>query len=255
MAVEKRLVGLFRRSFPSARIEAHVTRTIDARAVRGAPFLSAEDRIDAWAPLGSLLRRFRPAVASFPDRKSFLTPDPDRVAHWREALRAAPPGPKIGVLWKSLKLDGARLRYFSPFDLWRPVLSTPGLSFVNLQYGDSAAETDKAARELGVELWRPPGIDLKDDLDDLAALTLALDLIVAPANATSNIAAACGAPVWLISTPGAWPKLGQSRYPWYPTVRVFDPPAFNQWSPVMEEIARELARTFPTDGTPVMSPG
>jgi len=36
---------------------------------------------------------------------------------------------------------------------------------------------------------------------------------------------------------------------------VFDPPAFNQWTPVMEEIARELADAFPADGTPVTSQG
>jgi hypothetical protein len=194
-------------------------------------------------------------VESFPDRPSFLVADPMRVAHWRDVLSQAPPGPKIGLLWKSLKLDGARLRYFSPFDYWRPVLATPGAVFVNLQYGDSEAESAQAARELGVELWRPPGIDLKNDLDDLAALTLALDLVIGPANATTNIAAACGAPVWLISTPGAWPKLGTERYPWYPTVRVFNPPAFTEWAPVMDQIAAELARAFPTDGTPVTLPG
>lgn len=255
LAVEPRLVDLFRRSFPSAQVDAHVTHTIEARTVRRAMFLTAEDKIDAWAPMGALLRRFRPSVESFPDRPSFLVADPARVAHWRDVLKSAPPGPKIGLLWKSLKLDGARLRYFSPFDQWRPVLATPGAVFVNLQYGDSGAEAAQAARELGVQLWRPPGIDLKDDLDDLAALTLALDLVIGPANATTNIAAACGASVWLISTPGAWPKLGTERYPWYPSVRVFNPPAFNDWAPVMADISRELAAALPFDGTPVISSG
>ncbi|HYF23800.1 MAG TPA: flagellar protein FlbA, partial [Caulobacteraceae bacterium] len=64
------------------------------------------------------------------------------------------------------------------------------------------------------------------------------------ANATTNIAAACGAPVWLISTPGAWPKLGTDRYPWYPQARVFNPPAFNQWAPVMDEVAEALRSAF-----------
>jgi hypothetical protein len=244
LSVEPRLVTLFRRSFPTARIEPHATYLIDGRTVRCAPFLSDDDVVDAWAPLGALLRRFRPTLASFPARAAFLRADPERVTHWRAVLASAPAGPKVGILWKSLKLDGARLRYFSPFDLWRPVLTTPGVTFVNLQYGDSDAEQARA-REMGAALWTPPGIDLKTDLDDLAALTLALDLLIAPANATSNIAAACGAPVWLISTPGAWPKLGTERYPWYPSVRVFNPPAFNDWSPVMDEIAAALAETYP----------
>jgi ADP-heptose:LPS heptosyltransferase len=112
---------------------------------------------------------------------------------------------------------------------------------VNLQYGDCAAELTQAEAELGVSIRQPAGIHLKDDLDDVAALSAALDLVIGPANATSNIAAACGAPVWLISTPGAWPRLGTDRYPWYPTVRVFGAPAYGDWAPVMAEVAEALA--------------
>ncbi len=107
------------------------------------------------------------------------------------------------------------------------MLNVPGVCFVNMQYGDCAEEIAEARARLGVEIWTPPGVDLKDDLDEVAALSCALDLLMGPANATSNIAAACGAPVWLISTPAAWPRLGTDRYPWYPTVRVFNPPGFN----------------------------
>jgi hypothetical protein len=199
------------------------------------------ERIDLWAPIASLLPRFRPSVESFPDRPAYLAADPDRVAHWKRVLETeAPAGLKVGILWKSLKLDGARLRYFSPFEAWKAVLETPGVTFVDLQYGDTAAETEFARERFGVNLWRPPGLNLKDELDDVAALTCALDLVLGPANATSNIAAACGASVWLISTPGAWPKLGTDRYPWYPTMRVFTPPGSRRWDAVMDEIAGEL---------------
>ena len=122
------------------------------------------------------------------------------------------------------------------------MLGTPGVSFVNLQYGDCAAEIEQARNELGVEIWNPPGIDLKQDLDDVAALSSALDLVIGFSNATLNIAAACGAPTWLISAPGAWTCLGTDRYPWYPQVRLFRPPAFREWEPVMAEIGMELAR-------------
>ena len=143
------------------------------------------------------------------------------MAYWREALKEAGDGPKVGVVWKSMHVTSGRARYFSPFEHWRTVLKTPGVRFVNLQYGECQAELDEAREKLGVDIWNPPGIDLKDDLDEVAALTCALDLTIGPANATTNIAAACGAPVWLISTPGAWPRLGSDRYPWYPQARVF----------------------------------
>ena len=127
---------------------------------------------------------------------------------------------------------------------WAPVLTTPGVSFVNLQYGDCAEELALARDELGVELWTPPGIDLKQDLDDLAALTCALDLVLGFANATSNIAAACGANVWMIGGPSVWTQMGAGRYPWYPQVRAFNPAGFDDWNPVMDEIASSLKSAF-----------
>ena len=249
LALEKRLVPLFQRAFPQAEIGAHATYKVDGHTVRGAPFIQDQSVIDLWSPLASPLRRFRRTLEDFPDRPAFLAPDPERVAFWRGRLAEAGAGPKVGLLWKSLKLEGARARYFSPFEQWAPVLRTPGAVFVNMQYGDCAREIAQARAELGVEIWDPPGIDLKNDLDDVAALSCALDLMVGPANATSNIAAACGAPVWLISTPGAWPKLGTRRYPWYPSVRVFDPPGLNDWAPVMRDMAAALAETLPSLGT------
>ncbi len=244
LAVEARLVPLFQRSFPRARVGAHLTGKIEGRTHRAAPFLEGElGTIDLWAPLASPLREFRRTPEAFPERAAFLSADPDRVADWKARLaKEAPAGPKVGLLWKSAIISSGRHRYFSPFEQWAPVLGTPGVSFVNLQYGDCAAEIEQARNELGVEIWNPPGIDLKQDLDDVAALSSALDLVIGFSNATLNIAAACGAPTWLISAPGAWTCLGTDRYPWYPQVRLFRPPAFREWEPVMAEIGMELAR-------------
>jgi len=243
LAVEPRLIPLFQRSFPSARVGGHATYAVGGRTVRVAPFLAEDEALDYWAPMGSLLRRFRPTVDSFPPRPGFLTPAPDRVAHWREALKQAPAGLKVGLLWKSGLMNGARRRYFSPFEAWAEVLAVPGVSFVNLQYGDCAAELDQARREMGVEIWTPPGIDLKQDLDDIAALTCALDLVVGFPNATVNLAGACGASAWITSAPGAWPRLGSDHYPWYPQMRVFTASALGDWAPMLSEMAMALGQS------------
>jgi tetratricopeptide (TPR) repeat protein len=241
IAVQQRLIPLFQRSFPQAEVGAHNTLSVDGHTVRGAPFVTDLESVDLWAPMASLLRRFRRRAEDFPARERFMIADPMRIEHWRKVLAEGPPGRKVGILWKSLKVTGPRARHFSPFERWRPVLQTPGVTFVNLQYGECAVELERARQELGVDIWQPPGIDLKDELDEVAALTCALDLVLGPANATTNIAAACGAPVWLIGTPGSWTMLGTDHYPWYPQVRVFQPPAFNTWDPVMEEVAEALA--------------
>jgi tetratricopeptide (TPR) repeat protein len=242
LAVEPRLVPLYRRTYPKARVEGHSTYIVATKTIRYVPALLNElDALDYWAPIASLLRQFRPTAEAFPQRERFATADPDRVAYWRGVLETqAPKGPKIGLLWKSAINRDARHRFFSPFEHWKPVLGVEGAVFVNLQYGDCSAELALAEKTLGVKIWSPPGIDLKQDLDDVAALCWAMDLVVGFSNATLNIAAACGAPTWLITTPGSWPRLGADRYLWYPQMRTFATEAYRAWDPVMAEVADAL---------------
>ncbi len=247
IAVETRLVPLFQRSFPTAEVTAHSTYVLATRPLRAAPNTD-QGTADLWTPMGSLMREFRRSLDAFPDRKGYLKPDPKRVAHWRKVLKTAPAGPKVGLLWKSLTKKDARARYFSPFSQWAPVLKTPGISFINLQYGDCSAELQQAREEFGVDIWTPPGIDLKQDLDDVAALCAAMDLVLGFANASFNLAASSGTPAWLISTPGSWPRLGTDRYPWYPQVRVFTTPSYGDWDGVMEMMGAALAG-FAADAT------
>ncbi len=242
IAVEPRLIALFQRTYPDAQVGAHATYLISGHTARNAPFMGdAVSDIDFWTPMGSLLREFRRSVEAFPEHNGFLTPDPERVAHWRRLLADVGPGPKVGLLWKSASTKDARHRFFSPFEAWAPVLRTKGVAFVNLQYGDCADELALAARDFGAEIWTPPGIDLKQDLDDVAALGAALDLVAGFSNASFNLAAASGTPVWLISTPGSWPRLGTHRYPWYPQARVFMTPEFGAWDVAMAQMAEAMA--------------
>ncbi len=243
LAVEPRLVPLFRRSFPGAQVSGHVT-TKDISGVhrRLEPF----GQVDAWAPLGALPPRFRNGVAAFPNHPAALTADADRVAFWRAALNAMSDKPKLGVTWRSGLLTGERRRAYAPLPLWREVFASPGVSFVNLQYDSTEAELAEIEASMGVRSWRPPGIDLRRDLDDLAALTCALDLVIGCANATTNIAAACGAPTWIVTGPSWWPMLGTEGLPWYPSARVFTAPAFDDWSPAMAQVAAALRLQFAT---------
>lgn len=240
LAVERRLVPLFQRSCPALSIYPHRTVSHQGRMVRFVEFGEDGPAVDSWVPVGSLFRRFRIRADQFPDRRNFLTADPARVAHWRGVLDGLGSMPKVGVVWKSLNMKGSRARGFTPFDLWQPVFETPGLQFVNLQYGDTSAEL-AMAQERGLNVWTPPGIDLKADLDDVAALCSALDLVIAPMTATTNIAAACGVDTWVISMPDAWPRFGADRFPCYPSARLFPADGYGEWQGVMERIQAALS--------------
>lgn len=241
LAVEPRLAPIYSRTYPQARVVAHATYLVQGHTMRLAPEIRDElAGIDLWTPIGSLAREFRRTPEAFPARVGIIAADPDRVAHWRSVLADAPSGPKVGLLWKSAISKDARHRFFSPFDSWAPVLAVEGAVFVNLQYGDCSEELALAEQRHGARIWTPPGIDLKQDLDDVTALCAAMDLVVGFSNATLNLAAAVGADTWLISTPGAWTRLGTDRYPWYPQVRTFVAPAFREWDPVMRDVAEAL---------------
>jgi cytochrome c-type biogenesis protein CcmH/NrfG len=236
LAVEPRLRTLFARSFPAAEVITHRTRLESGTAVRSVWGLKTP--VEVWAPFAAPARALRRTAADFPKTPGFLRPDPERTAHWRRWL-AEQPGRKVGLLWKSAKLAGDRRRQFAPFADWAPVLRTPGTTFVNLQYGEVAEELAFAREALGIDILQPPGIDLKDNLDDVAALAAALDLTVGFSNATFNLAGAVGAPVWLIAPHHAWTMLGTDHYPWYPQARVFT--AEDQWSSALQGVAAALA--------------
>ncbi len=240
VAVETRLTGLFQRSFPEATIGAHQSVRHAGRLTRLAPFMNDHPPLDGWIPMGGLMAAFRPSLDAFPDHQGYIRPDPDRVARWREELAGLGDGFKVGLHWKSLVLKGVRSRYFSPFDQWRPVLTTPGCIMVNLQCGDTTAELAQAEAE-GLKIWTPP-IDLKDDLEDLAALSVALDLVIGPGIAGTNMAAAVGANTWMIQSPDDWHLLGTDGYPVYPRMRSWAAGTFGRWDRVMADMAAELTR-------------
>ncbi len=241
-------MALFRRSFPEATVVHHHTTKFKGQPIRLFPDIVDWEPFAYWANMADFLGRYRSHITDFPVNSAvgpyaFLTPAPERVVYWTSVLEGLNDKPKIGLLWKSLIKHSRRDRYYSPFEQWEGVLRTEGVQFVNLQYGDTTEEIE-LAKAAGFDIWTPPGIDLKMDLDDLAALSVAMDCIICPANATSNIAGACGATVWMISPGKPWTSLGTDYFPWYPSTRLFLNASLLDWTPVMGEVKAALSETF-----------
>ncbi|MDP1618696.1 tetratricopeptide repeat protein [Phenylobacterium sp.] len=239
LAVEPRLVDLFARSFPQAVVLPHRTEPVSGRVRRSAGDLADPRAIDLWAPLASLPRRFRGAIADFPERPGFLVPDPRRVDHWHRWLGDGPPA--VGLTWRSGNLLGDRRRQYPPMASWKPVLQAGETRLVNIQYDVRPDELEALTALGGRPLLEPPGVDLKNDIDDLAALCAALDLVVSVSNATGQLAGACGAPTVMLCVPAAWPRLGQESYPWHPTISPVAPRVFGEWDPAMAQAAELVA--------------
>jgi tetratricopeptide (TPR) repeat protein len=243
IALDPRLIPLFQRSFPTAEVGSYEDRTLidkdGNKALRFVPFADKDNVPDMWALMGSALGVYRKSLADFPHQQ-FLTPDPTRVDEFRARL-AKLPGKKVGVCWRSMMLGAKRAKYFSDIEGWAPLLKTPGVSFINLQYGDCADELARAAERHGIHIHQMEGLDLRDDIDGAAALSAALDLVLSAPTVAAATAASVGTEVWFITAGRAWPQLGTEEYPWYAKTRVLWPGRFADWASLMPRVGAELA--------------
>lgn len=232
---DARLVPLFRHSFPGAAVRA---ATHDSRGRE----LLAEADYDVHLPIASLARLYRRSLDAFPIHGGYLRPSPAAADHWRRRVASLGPGLKVGIAWRSGDLSGDRGSHYAPLEAWRPVLSVPGVTFVNLQYGTRDEDRSAFRERFGLTLAEWPDLDLKNDFMGVAALIEALDLVVTGPCAACAQAGSLGKPVWVVDGPPMHFKyLGTGRMPWFPSWRPFTKRVWAEpWDRVFSEVAATL---------------
>jgi hypothetical protein len=227
LAVDPRLVGLLGRAFPEATVVADGDWGRD-------PF----DFQIALGGLPGLLRRSR---ADFRPSWSLLVPLRAQIVSWQERLRSLGEAPKIGICWRSGLRGGERARYYADLTAWRPLLEVPGVSFVNLQYDECETELSEIEAATGVKVHRWPTVDLRNDLESVAALLWHLDLVITAPTAVSSLAGALGIDTWQLDPGTDWTAFGEARSPWQPAVRLFRRPAgVRDWTSTIQAAVAEL---------------
>jgi tetratricopeptide (TPR) repeat protein len=229
---DPRLVPLYARSFPTAEIIP--------KCYPPHPRTQQSD-IEWQCPIGSLPRWFRPRIDSFPRHHGYLAPDPQRVAFWKQRFNELDPSPKVGITWRSKHRSTSRDLHYTELRQWGPILTVPGLTFINLQYDECQAELNMARKEFAVEIHAWDDINQMNDLDDVAALMAALDLVIAPTTTPAIIAGAIGAPAWMFLTRNiSWKTLGTESIPMFPDLRPIWRPRNVTWDSILETVAAEL---------------
>ena len=235
IACDTRLAPLFARSFPTATVYG-----VDRHAM--AAWVPPVPSIDVYLPMGSLPLYLRPTLAHFPVPAGYLVPHPTRWQHAQQRLAALGPGLTIGIAWRSLKTRQQPAHYPS-LRHWRPLLTLPGVHFVNLQYDDAAAELRTVQQQWGVTIHTWDDLDLFHDLDGAAALLAAMDLVLGPETVITALAGSLGVPVWRLTVAGgSWTSLGTDGCPWFPSMRVVCPQQRGQWDDVLSRVARDIAQ-------------
>jgi tetratricopeptide (TPR) repeat protein len=231
-----RLAALFSRSFPQASVHGG-EKTGDTR------WLEELAPLDYQLSIGSLPMRYRRTSADFPARPGYLKADPARIAFWRATLAALSGRPRIGIAWRGGTLRNRQYLRSTRLEEWLPILERRGVGFVSLQHGDHTAEL-LALRERGIAIHEVAAAN--EDLDELAALTSALDLVITVDNTVAHLAGALGVRVWImLPYSPEWRYLREGEaMPWYPSARLFRQTAPRNRAAVIARIAVTLGEEY-----------
>lgn len=229
---ESRLASLLARSFPEVQVVS-----------RGNPPhpRTRQPDIDFQIPAGSLPFWFRPDLESFPEHSGYLVPDPALVAQWGRRFAGLDPGLRVGICWRSMLHGDARSIFYSRLRQWGPILTVPGIRFINLQYDQCDEELQEAERLFGTRIHVWDGTDLTNDLETVAALISKLDLVIGAPTAVTQLGAALSVPTWVMARgPRKLYSLGTEHCPWFPSTRLFGCNVREPWEPLIESVAEAL---------------
>lgn len=176
-----------------------------------------------------------------------LQADAAATVAYRDRLAARADGrPCIGLSWRSSNAAYGAQKSLALADLGPLLRARPDLFWVDLQYGDTAAER----AEVGDLLWHDPAIDPLRDLDAAAAQYAALDLVITTSNTAAHLAGALGVPTWLLlPAPGFgllwyW-QLERADNLFNPSIRCFRQAAPGDWPGVVAAVGAALDGHFP----------
>jgi len=161
----------------------------------------------------------------------------------------------IGLSWRSLNPAAGRPKTALLKD-FAPLFSLPRCRFIDLQYGDTAEERKAVEDEFGVKIERLEEIDNTLDIDGLAALITACDLVASVSNTNAHLAGALGKPTWVFAPFGHarfwyWFK-GKPDSPWYPRVRVKHQASDQSWSDAIAAAAPEISAFLASGDAPAV---
>lgn len=210
---ELRLISIFKRSFPSFTIRSQTY-------LPELNFKSLIKDYDYHIPMGSLAKYYLNSEKDFVNCKNYLVPDAILKDKFKNLLCEFNGKKKIGISWRSGKLDPLRnLDYTSLLD-WKLILSDPEAVFINLQYGECENELIEIENLLNIKIIRWTDLDLTNDMESVVALISNVDLVVSIATNALWLAGAQGIPGVLIARKD-WQMLGQDTvFPWFSSIKM-----------------------------------
>jgi Flp pilus assembly protein TadD len=231
-----RLCELIKRSYPGFRVRPQAYMD---KPLLTSPFNDFTHHI----PVGNLFGLFRNSSESFKFSGAYLKVDEKKKALFESRLGDRNGSLRLGISWRSGQLSAMRNTNYTSIVDWEPLLKLPNIQFVNLQYGDTESERMKAVNELGVLINHWSDLDLKEDLDNTAALCSCLDLVISVGNASAQLSAATGTETIIMTRRLGWPAFGQGRNVTYPNSEYLTPISEDKaLPPLIAELAGHISQ-------------
>ena len=228
MECPQKLVPLLTRSFPTVEFKPE-NRDLD----------SQRDDFDFHLPMGSLYRHFFSEVSKASKADAFLIPDPARIKFWQKRLNSIGNGPYIGISWKSSNMSPQRMPNYASISDFAPIFRIPDATFINMQYNDFKDDLTKIQNEVGVKVHNFDDLDQFENLEDVAALCAALDIVVSTHNVLIMIAPRVGTLTKFASwRQSPWNNILLS--PNGPAIDKFDRNTWEPWETIFRSIAEDI---------------
>jgi hypothetical protein len=225
---QPKLAPLFKRSFPNVQIRASDRRKE-----------TKQDNFDYHLPAGDLYEHFLPEIAQKLNANSFLIPDPIRVQYWRTRLESLGAGPFVGISWKSSNNSPMRSQSYAQIRDLSPIFAIESLTLINLQSSGFLDELAEIKNSFDVPIHNFEDLDHWDDLDEVAALCAALDVVVSVHTTVASIAAGVGTPTKVM----VWAQDGGNNFlnmPTGPIVKKFERNTWERLDAVFHKIAQNI---------------
>jgi tetratricopeptide (TPR) repeat protein len=198
---------------------------------------------DYRCPLMSLPRALKTTLHNIPLSQGYLRADQKRVSQIQEELRLQNPHSKklCGISWLS-KADKTGLFRSVHLKDFIGMLANDDLLYVNLQYGEVEQEITQLAQDLGITVVNLKSVDLYDDIDGLAAIIEACDLVISIDNTTVHLAGALGKDTRvLLPYVPAWRwMLDRKDSPWYESLKLYRQQDVFDWGSAFAQLREDL---------------
>jgi FkbM family methyltransferase len=195
---------------------------------------------DFQCALMSLPLQLGTDLNSVPNQIPYLTPEAERVSHWK--TRIGSQGFRIGIAWQGKPQSAIDRGRSIPLSAFIRLARLPGVRLISLQKHDGLEQLWSVPDKVAIETLGDNFDSGPDAFIDCAAVMANLDLVITSDTAIAHLAGALGRPTWvaLRKVPDWRWLLEREDSPWYPTMRLFRQTTDGDWADVFSEIEQSL---------------